>query len=405
MNPPFTTTATSHQLPLSLTTTSPNNNHSSNSNPHYRTCSRVWLVRGFQFLCLVQWVVLTQWGGPLLSSPLGGGAAARSLTTTTTTITQKAMQEMTTTIADVAVETLPQSEQPQHVAPLPPTTTTTTPRPKRWAIMMMGGARTYAFARESFWKNFLGQTDLEYDIFSYSFFHSAADTCHIDTLGLHLWELDSTVMHIDDGFTKYPGTSKNASYDRFVRQQGQHWQVLETYAAAAHDDNVYDYVFYTRPDLIYTAPFNLTLLEHELQTRGPGQWFTPLCCKFKGLCDRMAAMHFTDFKHMVAQSAAFYKQATHKVGERLWKERAYFANLTQHFDLPADAYSFATLRHNNTRSLCHGLDWNHGGWHNGWPDTVCLRGQQNRDVARHIETLSPIACKVLDQSDCADDRR
>ena len=169
MNPPFTTTATSHQLPLSLTTTSPNNNHSSNSNPHYRTCSRVWLVRGFQFLCLVQWVVLAQWGGPLLSSPLDGGAAARSLTTTTTTITQKAMQEMTTTTADVAVEALPQSEQPQHVAPLPPTTTTTTPRPKRWAIMMMGGARTYAFARESFWKNFLGQTDLEYDIFSYSF--------------------------------------------------------------------------------------------------------------------------------------------------------------------------------------------------------------------------------------------
>ena len=36
---------------------------------------------------------------------------------------------------------------------------------KRWAVMMIGGARTYAFTRDSFLRNIVSQTDPPMDVF------------------------------------------------------------------------------------------------------------------------------------------------------------------------------------------------------------------------------------------------
>lgn len=272
--------------------------------------------------------------------------------------------------------------------------------PKRWAVMMIGGARTYAMCRESFFENLAKQTDSQIDIFSYTFAGSKEKDCPFDSLGLHHLDLDSTLMHLDTNFTTHRNTSPAASYDRFVRQQGEHLDMIEEYAAK---HNVkYDYIFYTRPDTIYTKPFNLTLLEQELDARrGDSGWWSPQCCRFGGLCDRLAAANFDDFARMIRSSTEWNKVAKNLVGERAFLERSQFAKLNNTFDLPDDSYSFATLRHNNAREHCHGINETNP-FKNHWTDVVCYKGRGL--LTKEIKTFHPGACLVQQTGTCVGER-
>jgi hypothetical protein len=286
----------------------------------------------------------------------------------------------------------------KSAAPTSSTVKTAAPA-KRWAVMMTGSARTYSFCRETFFENVVNQSNLPMDLFSYSFLHQDTE-CHIDTLGMHELSLDSTVMRFDDNFVKHGTLSTEAAYDRFVRQQIEHLEVIEMYAK---EHNLkYDYIFYTRPDLLYTKPFNMTLLEEELENRrNASGWFTPLCCKFGGLCDRLAAGIFEDWAHMIRSAESWWKAQPKKlIGERAFKARAEFVNLTNYFDLPKGSYSFSTVRRNNIRDRCEGLNTSEY-WRNGWVDTVC---EVHRDfVASHIPTIHAAACTLLNKSSCEGD--
>eukprot|EP00984_Skeletonema_dohrnii_P009953 scaffold3836_cov87-Skeletonema_dohrnii-CCMP3373.AAC.2 len=86
---------------------------------------------------------------------------------------------------------------------------------KRWAVMMIGSARTYAFARSSFIKNVLNQTD--------------------------------PPMAMDDSLKRIvlrtQGELKKTR-DRFLDEQNALLQLIENYSK--EHDITYDYIFYTR---------------------------------------------------------------------------------------------------------------------------------------------------------------
>lgn len=335
---------------------------------------------------------------------------------------------------------------------------------KRWAVMMIGGARTYAFTRDSFQRNVIGQlpTGSEMDIFTYTFLpppmkttdaeqksrgddsvdsnssgssksnttktnsdmDSSYTTCYIDTLGTHHLELDSTVFYVDKG-ANIGGGVEVATRDRFERQQNQLVDIIEEYARTRNI--TYDYVLYTRPDLLFTTPTNMALLEEELDTKEQGQkvewldnhtstsiktgprWYSPKCAHFGGFNDRIAAARFTDFVQMVRLTTAWYdatdgdKAQRPRVGEAAFQDRAVFANMSNVFDLPVGSISTATLRLKDMQLACQGMDAAQTQV-SDWPSAIChYSTHKTWNIVRPPfmnHPLPSMACQLLNQSYC-----
>ena len=75
---------------------------------------------------------------------------------------------------------------------------------KRWAIMMIGGARTYAFTRESFHRHVVHQTEPPMDLFVSTAF---SNNNLFGGLSSRLLEMDSTKLVMTKS-TPYRGRMK-----------------------------------------------------------------------------------------------------------------------------------------------------------------------------------------------------
>jgi hypothetical protein len=138
---------------------------------------------------------------------------------------------------------------------------------KRWAVMMIGGARTYAFTRQSFLWNVVNQTDPPMDIFVST---QNTNSCSVDKLSSVLLEMDSKAWRYHD---HYILDFRAQTLDRFQHEQGKLLQLIDNYA---EEKNItYDFILYSRPDLHYTRPMNIAKLETTFEENGNGTIFTP----------------------------------------------------------------------------------------------------------------------------------
>jgi hypothetical protein len=246
----------------------------------------------------------------------------------------------------------PELQQQQHsfAAPMKPAIK------KRWAIMMIGGARTYAFTRESFLRHVVHQTEPPMDLFVSTAF---SNNNLFGGLSSRLLEMDSTKFRYDEEYT-IPGTDEIArTQDRFQREQGGLLQMIDEYAM--EQSITYDYIFYTRPDIYYEVPFNIShmelLFEEHSNLGGQRTIFIPSCCNFRGWCDRLAAAPYDDFARMIRLTDEWLAtDRLKKVGpyERAFKDRCLYANLTK-FDMEQpDNYAFYTARYWHASRACAG---------------------------------------------------
>lgn len=255
---------------------------------------------------------------------------------------------------------------------------------KRWAVLQTGGARTYATCRDSFMRNIVHQTDPPMDVFTITFHHSD-DNCHFDALGVDMLDRDSKSIMYDNVIVPKARNTMSSGYDRFARQPIDHWNLMETYQ---RENNVtYDYVVLTRPDMMYYSPLNVSLLEKMLVPQQQSAkenatkslqypLFSPDCCKFRGLCDRIAAASYQGMSAMMKNSAAWYKQAKEKRAEAAFKERALFSNMVP-FDYSLNAsagssFGFATMRYAHVASICQNETLEGKKDADNWPNTICL---------------------------------
>jgi hypothetical protein len=74
-------------------------------------------------------------------------------------------------------------------------------RKKRWAVMLIGGARVYAFTHESFLGNVVNQTDPPMDVFSSTSFGNAS---LLSALSSELMNMESTDWRFDEQYNIQP---------------------------------------------------------------------------------------------------------------------------------------------------------------------------------------------------------
>ena len=225
------------------------------------------------------------------------------------------------------------------------------PGGKRWAVMMIGAARSYAFARSSFIENVLHQTDPPMDVFTSTLLVDTS-SCFLEQHSLELLKKDSTAVRFHQ--VKKIKSREKQTLDRFVNEQSALLQLIEDYSK---DHNItYDYIFYTRPDLYYTIPFNIKEVERTLEGR-MSTLFSPECCKFAGWCDRLAAASYQDFSKMILSSKDWARSGGDKyIYEPAFQHRAEYANLTN-FDLTLKKdYGFLTLRLKHAAQSCDGKE-------------------------------------------------
>eukprot|EP00985_Skeletonema_marinoi_P003223 scaffold1347_cov92-Skeletonema_marinoi.AAC.5 len=227
---------------------------------------------------------------------------------------------------------------------------------KRWAVMMIGSARTYAFARSSFIKNVLNQTDppMAMDVFT-STQSMNNSSCSIEKHSLGLLEKDSTAVRFNQvNFTVQKGTQGELkkTRDRFLDEQNALLQLIENYSK--EHDITYDYIFYTR-------------------------W-----------CDRLGASSYLDYSTMIVSTEDWMRSGGDKYTyETAFQKRAEYVNLTR-FDLtPKKGYGFHTLRFKYASQSCNGVTkWE--GAH--WTDMLC-----NDMITPDLET-TPASCTLLNNS-------
>jgi len=259
---------------------------------------------------------------------------------------------------------------------------------KRWAVMMIGSARSYAFSRSSFIENVLHQTDPPMDVFTSTILMNNS-SCFIEKHSQELLVKDSTAVRfhqLNDEVKKR--SDKQKTQDRFVNEQSALLQLIEDYSK---EHNItYDYIFYTRPDLYYTMPFNITEVERSLEVR-MSTLFSPECCKFRGgWCDRLAAASYQDFSKMIVSSEDWARSGGDKYAyEAAFRHRAEYANLTN-FDLTLKKdYGFVTLRLGHAAQSCNGgaILKSH------WTDKLCNKNMTFPD----LET-TPDSCRLLNST-------
>lgn len=238
---------------------------------------------------------------------------------------------------------------------------------KRWAVMMVGAGRSYVFTRNSFMQNVVMQTDPPMDVFAFTE-NVTNSSCLINLESMRLLELDSTVRYLDDKYLAGQHQNSISTEDRFVRQHTGAFNLIESYA---EQQNVrYDYIFYTRPDILYTIPFNITELEEKLNnvTDGMnGTIFSPECCAWGAWCDQLAAAKYHDFARMIHASREWWSRGDTGIVEVAFRSRGHFANLSK-FDLRhMEDYAFLLLRSSVALESCHGS----GALNVYWTDNSC----------------------------------
>jgi hypothetical protein len=260
---------------------------------------------------------------------------------------------------------------------------------KRWAVMMVGGARTYAFTRESFLRNVVNQADPPMDIFVST--HSNP-SCSVDGLSAVLLEMDSTAWlyrEMPSGLDEYQQT-----VDRFQGDQMGLLQLIDNYVEG--EDISYDYILFTRPDLHYTVPINIKKLETIFDEGGDnGTIFTPECCGQgdEGWCDRLAAAKYKDFSHMIRSTERWLATGDRSIWEVAFMFRGLLANLTR-FDMHempnmTDDYGFVTLRLGAALEHCKER---YEEWYI-WVDVGC-----NNDAGVNYFNDTSATCKFLNES-------
>ena len=256
---------------------------------------------------------------------------------------------------------------------------------KRWAVMMIGSARSYAFARSSFIENVLHQTDPPMDVFTSTLLMNAS-SCLIEIHLLKLLEKDSTVLRFHQMDDKAMSEHQKTQ-DRFINEQTALLTLIEDYSK---DHGItYDYIFYTRPDHYYTIPFNIKGVERTLEGR-TSALFSPRCCKYRGWCDRLGAASYQDFSRMILSGKDWARSGGKKYSyEAAFQHRAEYANLTN-FDLtPKEDYGFLTLRLSHAAQSCDGKE-KVGAF---WTDTFC----NNFTFPDDME-ITPSSCRLLNNS-------
>jgi len=211
---------------------------------------------------------------------------------------------------------------------------------KRWAVMMIGGARTYAFTRKSFIQNVVNQTNPPMDVFVST---SSTTSCSVDSFSSVLLELDSTAWRYHESIEH--GNPDYQTRDRFYTEQMGVLKLIDDYSK--QKNVTYDYIFYARPDLYYTVPFNIKKLEKTLDNNN-GTIFSPECCAYGGWCDRLAAARYIDFSHLIRVSDEWFAKGNTGIWEVAFKNRGQYANLSN-FDMHiysnlTEDYGFVTMR-------------------------------------------------------------
>lgn len=272
---------------------------------------------------------------------------------------------------------------------------------KRWAVMMIGAPRTYAFARQSFIQNVLNQTDPPMDVFTSTESSMVNESCPIEVHSLELLKRDTTAMHFHQAKGILPGRRAGAgprweqlqkTQDRFINEQNSLLKLMEDYSK--HHGITYDYIFYTRPDLYYTTPFNISTIERAID-RNISTIFSPKCCSFAGWCDRLTAASYQAFSKMVLSTEDWMRNE-HNNGhdyayEVAFQKRAENVNLTK-FDLTMRKdYGFYTLRFKHAKYKCDGgqeRNWNGA----PWTDMLC------NDMLTNDLEITPASCSLLNNS-------
>lgn len=243
-------------------------------------------------------------------------------------------------------------------------------RKKRWAVMLIGGARVYAFTHESFLGNVVNQTDPPMDVFSSTSFGNAS---LLSALSSELMNMESTDWRFDEQYNISASDQGGRTKDRFLREQMEVLQMIDDHAE--RQNITYDYIFYARPDTYYAVPFNISKLEalfEEEKSKGNRTIFVPSCCDFSGWCDRLAAAPYDDFARMIRVTEEWISTGGLEGGayEVAFRNRAQFANLTRIDMQRPDDYSFYTARYGHAAMKCAGVD----DTGIGWTDTICNWG-------------------------------
>jgi len=240
------------------------------------------------------------------------------------------------------------------------------------------------------------------DVFSLSFAHHE-NACHIDSLSLFALEEDSASFKYDSNYTKKADADGvSMTRDRFERQQGEILNMISDHERMK--GIMYDYIFLTRPDILYTHPFNITAIEERFamnyRVGNRTLLFSPECCKFAGMCDRLAAAPYSEFSQMVRSSKSYFdtvgvSQDHVPAFENAFKHRAIFNNLSS-FDIPQ---SFLTLRLRHVRELCAGnmTSSSH------WTEALCHYNKHHTWDVRSGTDLNytTAACQLLEKSMCS----
>ena len=269
------------------------------------------------------------------------------------------------------------------------------PTIKRWAVMMVGAGRSYLFTRNSFLQNVVKQTNPPMDLFVFTRKISNS-SCLVDLESMRLLENDSTAIHLDENYLEGEHPIFKVTKDRFVRQHTETLQMIETFAEQQSIN--YDYVFYTRPDLYYTLPFNIKELEQKFENKADwinGTLFSPQCCAWDGWCDQIAAAPYKDFARMIKVSREWFARGDNigsTVPEHEFRARGQFANLSN-FDLRLkEDYGFLLLRLTTAMESCRGSH----NLYTYWRDAIC------NDNAPFDFIPAPGTCEILNSSSFCD---
>lgn len=269
---------------------------------------------------------------------------------------------------------------------------------KRWAVMMIGAGRSYMFTRNSFIQNVMMQADSPMDVFVFTRKNSNS-SCLVDLEAIRLLENDSTVIHFDENFIEGEHHNYVSTEDRFVRQHNEALQMIDSYAE--QQKIKYHYIFYTRPDLYYTVPFNIKALEEKINNATDsginGTIFSPTCCSWKGWCDQLAAAKYQDFARMIRISREWFSLGLNigsTVPEHQFQARGQFANLSNFDLLFKEDYGFFILRLTTARDQCH---ISHNLKAAFWGDFIC-NDYAPIDINATLET-----CGILNTSSVCDE--
>jgi hypothetical protein len=246
---------------------------------------------------------------------------------------------------------------------------------KRWAVMMIGGARTYAYTQDSFTQNVVNQAYPPMDVFVSSHFNNLS---RAEILSFNLLVDDSTEYQeytptiTSDGLnTSFKRLSWDITQtqDRFLSEQMALLQIIDDYSK--YRNITYDFIFYTRPDLLFTYPVNIKKLEEILgknSAAGKSTIFSPDCCAWSGWCDRVGAASYQDFSRMIRVSDQWVANVSRLTHERAFRDRGLLSNLSS-FDMHLmEDYGFLTLRIEQAVEACQGRHELHGSKHS---DTTC----------------------------------